>query len=135
MKSYFADSSYYLALVNADDELNSAAVALTPSLTGRIVTTEWVLAEVGDALCRPGCRRLAAELIRELQADTSVQIVAATHETFEDGLALYNRRHDKKWSLTDCISFVVMQKLRLKEALTADRHFEQAGFRPLLKFR
>jgi hypothetical protein len=52
---------------------------------------------------------------------------------FEAGLRLYSDRPDKDWSLTDCTSFVVMKRLRITEALTADRHFEQAGFKVLLK--
>jgi hypothetical protein len=52
---------------------------------------------------------------------------------FEAGTDLYSRRSDKEWSLTDCISFVVMQEQGIGEALTGDRHFEQAGFRALLK--
>ncbi len=44
----------------------------------------------------------------------------------------YGGRPDKEWSLTDCISFVVMQDEQIIEALTADRHFEQAGFKVLL---
>ena len=46
----------------------------------------------------------------------------------EEGLGLYESRPDKEWSLTDCISFVVMKKEGIVEALTEDRHFEQAGF-------
>ena len=49
------------------------------------------------------------------------------------GVALYAERPDKDWSLTDCISFVVMRKMDITEALTGDRHFEQAGFTALLK--
>jgi predicted nucleic acid-binding protein len=49
------------------------------------------------------------------------------------GFALYGERLDKEWSLTDCISFVVMHDHQLTEAATADHHFEQAGFRALLK--
>lgn len=48
------------------------------------------------------------------------------------GMELLSRRADKRWSLTDCISFVVMERHGLTEAVTADRHFEQAGFRALL---
>jgi predicted nucleic acid-binding protein len=133
MKAVFADSSFYVALLNADDELHSRAADLTRHLQGRIVTTEWVLAEVADAFCRPPFRKLALELIRDLQRDPSVRIVRATHKLFEHGLSLYGRRADKNWSLTDCTSFVVMQQLSLMEVLTADRHFDQAGFRPLMR--
>jgi predicted nucleic acid-binding protein len=49
------------------------------------------------------------------------------------GIQLYDSRPDKQWSLTDCISFVVMQDRGIVEALTGDHHFEQAGFTALLK--
>jgi len=50
-----------------------------------------------------------------------------------EGLALFDSRRDKAWSLTDCISFVIMWRDGLDEALTSDHHFEQAGFRALLR--
>jgi hypothetical protein len=49
------------------------------------------------------------------------------------GVQLYAQRPDKEWSLTDCISFVVMTQEGIFDALTGDRHFEQAGFVALLK--
>ena len=52
---------------------------------------------------------------------------------FQRGLRLYEERPDKEWSLTDCLSFVVMKDENLREALTGDQHFEQAGFIALLK--
>jgi uncharacterized protein len=54
-------------------------------------------------------------------------------ELFDQGVELYAARTDKQWSLTDCISFVVMRQYRVTEALTGDRHFEQAGFTAMLK--
>jgi uncharacterized protein len=72
-------------------------------------------------------------LLEDLREDDESTIVLAEHPLWEKGIALYNQRPDKKWSLTDCISFVVMQERGLTEALTADQHFEQAGFTSLLK--
>ena len=50
----------------------------------------------------------------------------------QSGLNLYEQRLDKDWGLTDCISFVVMQREQIQEAFTSDKHFEQAGFIRLL---
>ena len=61
------------------------------------------------------------------------EFVAANDELFEQGVGLYDERHDKQWSLTDCISFVVMKQRNLQDALTGDHHYEQAGFTALLK--
>jgi hypothetical protein len=72
-------------------------------------------------------------LVQRLRADANSTIVEANRAIFDAGFDLYSQRPDKDWSLTDCISFVVMNRLRLTEALTADRHFEQAGFKVLLK--
>jgi hypothetical protein len=60
-------------------------------------------------------------------------IVPASKQLFRAGFDLFSRRPDKDWSLVDCISFVVMKQRRLKEALTTDQHFIQAGFRALLR--
>jgi len=52
---------------------------------------------------------------------------------FADGFGLYQGRPDKEWGLVDCVTFVVMKKRGITEALTADEHFEQAGFQALLR--
>jgi predicted nucleic acid-binding protein len=72
-------------------------------------------------------------LLNDLRTDAGSEIVEPTGDLFDAGIALYNARPDKEWSLTDCISFIVMDEQRLTEALTGDHHFEQAGFVPLLK--
>jgi hypothetical protein len=71
-------------------------------------------------------------LVETLRADPACTIVPPSPELFNAGLSLYAERSDKGWTLTDCISFVVMQQYGITEALTGDRHFEQAGFTPLL---
>ena len=59
----------------------------------------------------------------------TVRVVPQSHESFLDGLALYEARPDKGYSLTDCISMQTMRREGLTDALTNDRHFEQEGFR------
>ena len=66
-------------------------------------------------------------------ADASVQIIPLTENLFAKAFQFYARHLDKEWGLIDCVSFVVMQDRGIAEALTADRHFEQAGFRALLR--
>jgi len=133
MNAIFADTFYFLALVSRDDATHSRAVALSRRLTGRIVTTAWILTEVGDAMSAPRQRQVFRVLVDSLLTDARVTIVPPTKQIFDQGIDLYDSRPDKEWSLTDCISFVVMQQLQLSEALTGDHHFEQAGFRALLK--
>ena len=128
----FADTFYFLALLNGGDQHHTAAArydAAQPSL----VTTAWVLTEVGDALSAPDNRPAFLGLLDVLQETSDVHIIPPFIELFERGVELYRQRADKDWSLTDCISFVVMADEKISEALTGDRHFEQAGFRALLK--
>ena len=133
MSDWFADTFYFLALRNPRDAAHARAVALTPQLAGRaLVTTAWVLTEVADALADPANRAGFPALLK-LLAEAQAIVVPPDAALFDDGIALYNRRPDKSWSLTDCISFTVMQARGIQEALTGDRHFEQAGFQILLK--
>jgi len=132
MRVVFADSYYYLAFVNERDAGYSEAIEFSHSYVGQSVTTEWVLTEVADALSESELRPIFLELLAQLRNQPGLLIVEASHDLFERGIALFTQRPDKKWSLTDCISFVVMEEQGISEALTADHHFEQAGFVPLL---
>jgi predicted nucleic acid-binding protein len=91
-----------------------------------------VLTEVANSLTRGSDRALFLELYRDLADDPRVTIVPPAQDLFEQGIGLFAKRPDKEWSLTDCISFIVMREYGLTDALTADRHFEQAGFKILL---
>ena len=97
------------------------------------VTTRAVLFEVGDALCKPRHRLSACRLLDALEADAQTQIVPTGEELCVRALDLFRQRPDKDWSLTDCLSFVVMTDFGLTQALTTDEHFEQAGFKALLR--
>jgi uncharacterized protein len=132
MTRAFADSFYFVARLNRADPAHQRASQLISRLRRHLITTEWVLAEVADALCHPRHRETVARFLDMLTNDSTITIIPATHDLFCEGLFLYARRHDKDWPLTDCISFVVMEDEGIHEALTADQHFEQAGFTTLL---
>lgn len=127
----FADAFFYVALLNRHDEHHGRAVEYARHYRGSVVTTEWVLTEVADALAASRARGRVRAAFNELSADPETRIIAASSDLFARGLELYGQRPDKAWSLTDCISFIVMADEELHEALTGDRHFEQAGFNPL----
>ena len=129
----FADTSYLLALLNPDDEFHAAATAWSGKLEEIVVTTMWVLTELGDALHRGRNRATFARFLDTLGSHEDFEVVPASAELFQRGVEFFRVRPDKEWSLTDCISFVVMAEKGISEALTADRHFEQAGFKALLK--
>jgi predicted nucleic acid-binding protein len=122
--------------VNPRDQWAARVSAVSRILGAvQIVTTEEVLVEVLAALSGAGAgvRRLAARFVRDLRADPSVEIVPQTSQSFEAGLALYERRPDKSYSLTDCISMQTMRARGITEALTYDHHFAQEGFVLLLR--
>jgi predicted nucleic acid-binding protein len=134
MRTVFADSFFYFALVNPNDPAHAKATAFTQGYTGRTVTTRCVLTELADGWSKPASRRAVfPQMLADLRASVATIIVPTTDQLWQEGVDLYERRPDKEWSLTDCISFVVMQREGITEALTGDKHFQQAGFVALLK--
>ena len=133
MSRAFADTSFYVALTNPADEHHRAARARMGDPSLRLIVTEFILVELGNFLSGGPNRRLLRSLVEQIRSDPNTRMVPLSTELLTAGLELYDRRPDKQWSLTDCISFVVMERRGLGEALTADRHFEQAGFTALLR--
>jgi hypothetical protein len=133
MSRVFADSFFFFAMLNPHDAAHSRATDFARRHRASLVTTAWVLTEAADGLASTPRRHTFHRLLEDLENNRSNLIVPTNEEMFEKGIELYHARPDKQWSLTDCISFVVMSEERLTDALTGDRHFEQAGFSALLK--
>lgn len=132
MIARFADSSYFLALLIPNDQYHAKAMHFA-GWKGRLITTEFVLLEVGNSLASPPSRQIYSQFMASIAGDRCVTTLPASHELLRQGLNLYQSRADKGWSLTDCTSFVIMNEHGITEALTSDHHFEQAGFAVLLK--
>jgi len=133
--TYFADTSFWIALSSKRDQYHSRAVAWSEFVTrnrNTIVTTEAVLWEWLNALSEAGTRLLAAEGYRRCHRDSSIEVVPFLAELIDAAVQLYEARPDKTWSLSDCLSFVVMGRRQLAQALSTDRHFEQAGLRAMM---
>ena len=136
MKGVFADTAYWIAISNPHDSLHDRARQISHSLPSkRLVTSEMVFAEFLNDFGQRGefLRRLATRLVERARVDRNVIVVGQTRRQFREALALYSERSDKNWSLTDCASFRIMEQYGIREALTYDRHFEQAGFKALLR--
>ena len=133
MKTVFADTSFFLASLNPDDELHDQAIALSREVPALRLTTAFVLLEVANAMSRAGQRPQFVEFYTRLKKHSRVRIVPISQELFDRGYDLYATRKDKDWSLTDCISFIVMSDAGLSDALSHDHHFEQAGYTALLR--
>lgn len=132
MNAVYADTSFFLALLRADDPVHHRAQAEL-AVNRTIVTSEFIIVELGNACARAADHGDFLALIRGMRASQRTRIIGSDSTLLERGLALMAVRADKDWSLTDCISFVIMEQEGLSDALTADKHFEQAGFRALLK--
>jgi predicted nucleic acid-binding protein len=133
MTPVFVDSFYFFAILNPNDGAHAKAVDHSNRYNGPLLTTTWVFTEVADGLARTQRRDAFRTLVSRFRQVGTNEIVPTSDELFEKGMMLYDERRDKHWSLTDCISFVVMKERDLKDVLTGDHHFEQAGFKPLLK--
>ena len=133
MNRVFADTWFFLAILNPSDPNHARALNASRTVRNHRVTTDWVLVEVGDALSRMGNRDVFIRFYDWIQGRPGITIVPATRKLLEDGISLYRYRRDKDWPLTDCISFVVMEDEQIADALTGGKHFEQAGFNALLK--
>jgi predicted nucleic acid-binding protein len=139
MSDYFGDASYWIALVNRDDEFHEPAARYSTLMkleNARIVTTQLVLNEVLNP--RSGSssqqRQDNIDLIDRISRNQQVEIVPQSPEQFSEALELLRARtDDKEWSITDCASFLVMERLGILEALTTDHHFAQAGFSVMMR--
>ena len=129
----FAETYFWFALIRQRDADHRRAVECWESLgAGEVITTAWVLVEPADGMSRLGSRGVCARFLEVLRREGTVQVFEPDASLLWRGFELYRSRADKEWSLTDCISFSVMADEGLTDALTGDRHFEQAGFLALL---
>jgi predicted nucleic acid-binding protein len=133
MRTVFADTFYFLALLDSRERCHAFAADYSRDPQFRLVTTEWVLAEFGNAYCHPRDRADFVALYRSLTNHPRVKIIPAGTRFFQRGVELFEQRTDKDWSLVDGLSFVAMRDEGITESLTGDNHFEQAGFIALLK--
>jgi len=136
MNEVFLDTSFAIALSFITDQNHVRAVKLANQIETnktRLVTTQAILLEIGNSLSKQKYRAAAIHLLESLEADPSVEVVLLTNSLYELAFNLFKKREDKEWGLVDCISFIVMQDRGITDALTADTHFQQAGFRALLR--
>jgi uncharacterized protein len=135
MRRIFADTLYWVAITHRKDQWHQAAVAISRALSGcHLVTTDDVLDEVLAAFCEAGprLRARAVAMVRNLHSQPTITVHTQSRQTFLYGLALYEARPDKGYSLTDCISMETMRAEGITEILTHDNHFTQEGFTVLL---
>ena len=136
MRVVFADSGYWIALLDNQDALHAHAFAFRGQpIVDNMVTTDMVMVEVLNFVSSNGAymRLRAVEWAESLRGRSNVEVVRLTEEQLWAAVERYASRSDQRWSLTDCASFLVMEERGITEALAYDRDFEQAGFIALLR--
>ena len=130
----FVDSGYWIALESADDQNHAKALSYWQSCLEdlpRLVTTSYVLDEVVTFFNRRYHHAKAVELGEVLLQSSLIEMVHVDEALFAEAWQYFAQHADKRYSLTDCVSFVLMRQRNMSTALTFDRHFRQAGYQML----
>jgi len=131
VRPLFIDTGYLLALELANDQNHSAAKQYWQSLLDALpplITTSYVFDETVTFFNSRGYHAKAVEVGHNLLRSPSIQLIQVDETLFQEGWKIFQQHQDKRYSLTDCISFAIMRKLSIDTALAFDKHFRQAGF-------
>jgi predicted nucleic acid-binding protein len=136
MNAVFADTFFWIAFTNVQDQAHERAKSFTRSVPpSTIFTTEEVLTEYLNFFAGWGLkfREKATRNVQSILDNPTVRVIPQTSGSFRTGLALYRARLDKGYSLTDCISMETMRSQGNTDVLTNDVHFDQEGFRAIFR--
>jgi predicted nucleic acid-binding protein len=135
-KFVFIDTVGWVALLHRGDNLHQKAIESYRDIKNLYrITTDAVLVESCNTFSKSSMRPLALSLMEKVRESKSIgilEVVYVEEGLMQQGFELFKNRMDKEWSLTDCISFIVMKKKGINKAITSDKHFEQAGFEKLM---
>jgi uncharacterized protein len=135
MTSLFIDTSYLIGLEIVDDQSHEAAVKHWSSLmaSGRhsLITHSYVFTETVTYLNNLRLHSKAVEVGKDLLSSRRIDLIHVNEELFYEAWDYFQKHKDKTFSLTDCVSFVLMKRLEITRALSFDKHFDQAGFTKL----
>lgn len=128
----FFDTGAWYALSVPGDRNAAAARTLQANVArgmhGAVVTTDFVLDEAATLVRMETDADTAVRLVRGVLNRRSATVIWIGADHFSAGLEMLAQHPDKRWSFTDCTSFVVMRELEITKAFSFDRNFEQAGF-------
>lgn len=128
MKSIFVDTSAWFVYANRLDPLHQRITKLMDAYKGRFVTSNFIFDEI-ITLC---LHRLGFNIAKQvggvLLSNSQIDLVWVTQEDEKEAWKLWSGRPDKKYSFTDCTSFIVMKRLKIDSALALDEDFSQEGF-------
>ena len=127
----FVDTGAFLARYVAGDQYHRAAVRAWKRLErspGALFTSSFVVDEALTLLGRRTSYAFAAARADALYASRVLTILRPDAADESIALDFFRKFADQKVSFTDCVSFALMRRHRLKKAFTFDRHFARAGF-------
>ncbi len=136
MKAIFADTFYWIALLNSKDTWHSQVIAVSQTISDSpLVISDGIIDELFAYSSKRGdlLRLKVSEVYKSFLKDPNIQIVSYVPAIRQKGIDLYEQRPDKGYSLVDCISMVIMKEMGIVEVLTNDKHFTQEGFTILFK--
>lgn len=132
MKSVFLDTGYVIALELASDQHHQAALKHWRSIAKSLpllVTTSYVFDEIVTFFNSRGHHAKAVEIGNRLLNSPSIRLVHVGEDLFQAGWDYFQKSKDREYSLTDCISFLMMEEFGIDTAFAFDKHFVQAGFK------
>ena len=134
-REVFADTCYWIALINPGDDFHETAISIAPRIKGAIiVTSDWVLKELLTFFNRWNpLKEKALEIYDKIVEDPNVVVEPASKNSFTEGVEKYRSEKTRSYSIVDCTSFNIMRARGIQEALSTDNHFEQEGFTKLIK--
>ena len=136
MTSLFLDANFVIALEVSDDQHHNEGTEHWKTLIDiplSLVTTSYVFDEVVTFLNSRRQHDKAVRVGNNLRSAANIELVQVDEPLFYEAWSYFGQHADKTYSLTDCVSFVLMKRLGIAEALTFDKHFVQAGFTKLPK--
>jgi predicted nucleic acid-binding protein len=134
MKAVFADTGYWVAKINPLDQWHERAIETEYEIgIVRLVTSEQIIVEVLNYFSNFSAKtkKTALDVMQAVLASNEIKVVGQTNKILAEGFALYGKRLDKGYSLTDCISMNLMREREISDVLTGDKHFRQEGFNVL----
>ena len=128
---YFVDTSYIIALASKKDENHNYAFETSKFIKNskiKLLTSEFIIIELCNSFSKSNLKNVVIDSVNSIYMDNSVEIIKLNGEYYQLGIELFCKVKDKNWSLVDCISFEILKAKNIKNVLTFDKHFVQAGF-------
>jgi predicted nucleic acid-binding protein len=124
----YVDTGPFLAFYYLRDQYHDQAARLWPTLDRPVITSNHVADEFATALARRVGFLFAADRVADLYASPFINVLRSTRDDELEALRWMRKFADQQVSFTDCVSFALMRRHRIRTAFTFDRHFKLAGF-------